>query len=70
MTRRRFFGSLIASIAIATCPEVVATKLRRGYFSCIIREVYPELIAAELVKVQPLDGPTGMIFYMNFSHES
>lgn len=70
MTRRNFLGALIASIAIATCPDVVRKRIDfPDVFSCI-KVVNFETIAHELVIVQPLDGPTGMIFYMNFNHES
>ena len=37
----------------------------------VIRRVYPSLIANKLVSVQPLSGPTGMIYYIiyTFSNE-
>jgi hypothetical protein len=32
----------------------------------IIRAVYPKLIANEIVSVQPMSGPTSMVFYMDY----
>jgi len=31
-----------------------------------IRRVYPRTIASDLVSVQPMEGPTGQLFYMDF----
>jgi len=32
----------------------------------LVRAVWPNLIAHELVSVQPMQGPTGLVFYMKF----
>lgn len=34
----------------------------------LIRRIFPNLIASELVSVQPLTMPTGMIFYLDFKY--
>jgi hypothetical protein len=36
------------------------------YVFPIIRAVFPNLVATELVSVQPMQGPTSLIFYMDF----
>ena len=32
----------------------------------LVRRVFPEIIAAELVSVQPMTGPSSQIFYLDF----
>lgn len=34
----------------------------------LIRRIYPQLIAQNLVGVQPLMGPTGLQYYMRYQH--
>lgn len=49
--------------------EVTKTLQVGGYDKYsfpIVRAVYPNLISNRLVSVQPMDGPTSMIFYMDF----
>lgn len=36
----------------------------------LIRRVYPQLIANKIVSVQPLLGPTGLVYYMRFRYSS
>lgn len=36
----------------------------------LIRAVYPNLVAQDLVSVQPMDGPVGMIFYFDMIYGS
>ena len=36
------------------------------YVFPIIRAVFPNLVATELVSVQPMQGPTSLVFYMDF----
>lgn len=36
----------------------------------LVRAVYPNLIAQDLVSVQPMDGPVGMIFYFDILYGS
>lgn len=35
-----------------------------------VRRVFPSMIANELVKVQPMTLPSGLIFYMNYTYGS
>lgn len=32
----------------------------------MMRRVFPELLASDLVSVQPMSGPTGLVFAMNY----
>ncbi len=36
----------------------------------LVRRVYPMLIANELVSVQPMTGPTALIFYLDFKYDT
>lgn len=36
----------------------------------LVRRIYPQLIANKLVSVQPLLGPTGLVYYMRFRYSS
>jgi hypothetical protein len=71
MNRRDLFkgalGSLIATVAapvVLNLPKPIQKKLP-SFLIPMIRRVSPELIAKELVSVQPMSGPTGQVFYLN-----
>jgi hypothetical protein len=34
----------------------------------LVRRVYPQLIANKITSVQPLQGPTGLVYYMRFKY--
>ena len=34
----------------------------------LIRQIYPSLIASDIVSVQPLLAPTGLVHYLNFRY--
>lgn len=36
----------------------------------LVRRIYPQLIANKIVSVQPLLGPTGLVYYMRFRYSS
>ncbi len=36
----------------------------------LVRRIYPQLIANKLVSVQPLLGPTGLVYYLRFRYSS
>ena len=36
----------------------------------LIRRIYPQLIANKIVSVQPLLGPTGLVYYLRFRYSS
>jgi hypothetical protein len=36
----------------------------------LVRRIYPQLIANKVVSVQPLLGPTGLVYYMRFRYSS
>lgn len=36
----------------------------------LVRRIYPSLIANKIMSVQPLTGPTSLIYYLNFRHSS
>src|SRR3954468_6145231 len=36
----------------------------------LVRRIYPQLIANKIVTVQPLLGPTGLVYYMRFRYSS
>lgn len=36
----------------------------------LVRRIYPQLIANKIVSVQPLLGPTGLVYYMRFRYAS
>ena len=36
----------------------------------LVRRIYPQLISNKLVSVQPLLGPTGLVYYLRFRYSS
>lgn len=55
-------------------PSVTATSDRDiapypQYLLSLVRRVYPALFANEIVGIQPLSAPTGLIFYLKYKYE-
>lgn len=50
--------------AVPTAPVVAPLRFER-FVSPIIRSAYPNLVATELISVQPLAGPTSLIFFVD-----
>lgn len=36
----------------------------------LVRKIYPQLVASNIVNVQPLLGPTGLVHYLRFRYGS
>src|SRR4051812_3170284 len=36
----------------------------------LVRRIYPQLIANKIVSVQPLLGPTGLVYYLRFRYST
>ncbi len=34
----------------------------------LVRRIYPQMIASDLVNVQPMQGPTGLIYYLRHQY--
>lgn len=34
----------------------------------LIRQIYPSLIASNIVSVQPLSGPSALVYYLNYQY--
>jgi ABC-type phosphate/phosphonate transport system permease subunit len=71
MIRRNFFktlfGSIAAVVAAPLIPKVVAPQAVPDLSRLIplVQRIMPSLIAADLIGVQPMNGPTGQVFAMN-----
>jgi hypothetical protein len=70
--RRAFLKQILgagASVVVAPVVKLLPKKVA-GDFSKImipmIRRVYPELLIEEIVGVQPMSGPVGLAFAMNY----
>ena len=48
----------------------VGTNLIPKVMFPMIRRVFPSLIANQLVSVQPISGPTGVIYYINYTYSN
>jgi hypothetical protein len=84
MKRRGFFKTLTVLIAGAPLapsimkiprqlPTVIPAATRNiGQFESfvfpVIKKVYPSMLINDLVKVQPMNVPSGQVFYMDFKH--
>lgn len=72
MKRRTFLTALLTpllpveKLAPVIVPKTPVTPPLKAFAFPLIRQVYPTLIASDLVKVQPLDDPQGLVFYMNY----
>lgn len=64
--RRSFFKSLIGLFVAPTVAKALPIAKPKAP---LIRRVYPELLATELVGVQPMSGPTGMVFHMKHVYD-
>jgi hypothetical protein len=70
--RRAFLKQILgagASVVVAPVVKLLPKKVV-GDFSKImipmVRRVYPELIIKEIVDVQPMSGPVGLAFALNY----
>jgi len=34
----------------------------------LVRRIYPQLIADKIINVQPLTGPTGLVYYLHYKY--
>jgi len=67
MRRRGFLTTLLGAVLAPAVVRLSTPKPKLLEFPiALIRRIHPDLLASELVKVQPMDGPTGLIFHMNF----
>jgi hypothetical protein len=49
--------------------RVIAPRFDFGAFATpLVRNVFPALTIADIVSVQPMTGPVGKVFYMDFKH--
>ncbi len=62
--RRAFLGGLIAIPVISVIPAIPAAPAYDPVILPMLRRMMPNIIAYDLVGVQPMTGPTGMIFAM------
>jgi hypothetical protein len=71
--RRSFFKSLIGLIVAPKVAEALPVAKPPVEFNKamipLIRRTFPELITHNLVGVQPMSGPIGLTFYMNYIKE-
>lgn len=71
--RRSFFKSLIGLIVAPKVAEALPVAKPPAEFNKmmipLIRKTFPELIANNLVSVQPMSGPIGLTFYRNYIKE-
>jgi hypothetical protein len=72
--RRAFLKQILgagASVVVAPVVKLLPKKVA-GDFSKImipmVRRVYPELLIKEIVDVQPMSGPVGLAFAMNYTY--
>ena len=70
--RRAFLKQILgagASVVVAPVVKLLPKKVV-GDFSKImipmVRRVYPELLTKEIVGIQPMSGPVGLAFAMNY----
>lgn len=73
-SRRSFFKTLIG----ATVSVVAATIIDEDFITLpieealpkrlipLVRRAWPNIIQSEIVGIQPMDGPTGQVFYMKY----
>ena len=45
-------------------------RRHKKFFFPIIRQVFPDLVVGDIVGVQPMQGPVGQVFYMDFKYKS
>jgi hypothetical protein len=51
------------------CKFILYTKPWSGMALPIIKNVFPSILAKEFVSVQPMNLPSGMVFYMDYKYE-
>lgn len=77
MQRRGFFKTLFGAAAAAVAPPILPTivgphpvMVKSGFAQLIpmIGRTMPTLIAADLIKVQPMTAPSGRVFYMGIDN--
>lgn len=77
MNRRSFLKTILVIAPTIFIPKIIIPKWKNvqllstvGSFDLftmpIVRRVFPEILAKELVSVQPMSGPTGKLFYLDF----
>lgn len=70
---RKIFGAGV-SVVVAPVVKLLPKKPAVGNFSKIsipmIRRTFPELLAAEIVNVQPMSGPIGLAFAVRYTYEA
>jgi hypothetical protein len=51
--------------------RVIAPRFDFGAFAIpLVRNVFPALTLADIVSVQPMTGPSGKVFYMDYKYDS
>jgi hypothetical protein len=73
MNRRKLFKTIFGTIAGSVLSPVVKALPKPpvvGDFSKImipmIKRTFPELLMKDLVDIQPMSGPVGLAFHMNY----
>ena len=62
---RKLFGAVAATVAAPLIPTNSAPSgIIYAPYIPLVRKISPNMIASRLVGVQPMDGPTGQIFYL------
>lgn len=71
--RRSFFKSLIGLIVAPKVAEALPVAKPPVSFNKtmipMIRRTFPELIAKDIVGVQPMSGPIGLAFHMKYIND-
>jgi hypothetical protein len=77
MRRRTFLTALLtpllpieklAPVIVPKTPTIVPLK-DMAWMMPMIQRTMPELIMADLIKVQPMDGPSGQVFAMTIKYK-
>ncbi len=67
MDRRGFLTTFVGALLAPTLLRLATPRPKLLEFPLgLILRVYPNLLSSELIKVQPMDGPTDLVFHMNF----
>lgn len=73
--RRSFFKSLISLIVAPKVAEALPVAKPKAPVSFnkvlipMIRRTFPEIIAKDIVGVQPMSGPIGLAFHMKYIND-
>lgn len=66
MIRRKFFKTLLGAAIAVTIPlELKSIPDER---LPIVKITFPPLLAAEIVGIQPMNGPVGQVFHLTYKH--